>query len=338
MIAHSAPWITEADRAAVDRQLAGGQLASGALARQFEDAVRDYVGAASARSTPNGTSAITAALRALGVGPGEDVVLPTYVCVDVELAVRAAGALPRFADVDDAGTVTPDTVECALSPRTKAIIAVHTFGHACAISPLRAFGIPVLEDACQAFGSDTREGRAGTLGDIGILSFHATKCLTTGEGGMMVSAGVELSEPGDLEEAACPRLSDFQAALGLAQLARYDAFLARRRTIQAAYDAALGGSGAADRSGSAAPPFRYTFRLRSDTSFEAAARYFASRGVHLRRGVDALLHRGAGLDDRRFPGACALFSHNASVPFYPALTDDEVATVSRALAEYDGVA
>ncbi|MFA9200687.1 MAG: DegT/DnrJ/EryC1/StrS family aminotransferase [Cypionkella sp.] len=339
MIAHSAPWITAADRQAVERRLAEGQIASGALAASFEDEVKAHVGAAHARSAPDGTSAIAAALRGLGIGSGDDVVLPTYVCVDVELAVRAVGAAPRFADVDRTGTITAETAAAAITPRTRAIIAVHSLGRPCAIGPLRALNVPVIEDACQAFGFAFPEGTAGTLGDIGIYSFHATKCLTTGEGGMIVcAAGDLLPEPAGEELALCPRLSDLQAALGLAQLSRYDSMLGRRAEIRRTYDAALGGRGGGSRGPAGGALFRYTFELRDSAPFEAATRHFADRGIHLRRGVDALLHRRHGLPDDRFPGACALFARNASVPFYPALTDHEVGLIARALAEYDGVA
>lgn len=337
MIPHSAPWITAEDRAAVDRCLASGQIASGALTREFEDQVARYVGARSARAAPDGTTALSAALRVVRVVPGDEVVLPTYVCIDVERAIRTVGAEPRFADVAADGTLTPEAVERVVTPRTKAIIAVHTFGHICPIAPLRAFGVAVVEDACQAFAGETPAGRTGVLGDIGVYSFHATKCLTTGEGGMLVSASHDLAHDADADEAPIAGLSDLQAALGLAQLARYDAFLARQAEIRARYDAALDAHGTSPRS-AAAHLFRFTFLSRDDTSFAAAAEHFAKRGIAVRRGVDALLHRAHGLADSDFPQSTALFARTVSVPFYPALTDEQVDAIARTIVEYSGVA
>lgn len=335
MIPHSAPWITAADRVAVDTCLAGGQIASGAVAEEFEGRIRDFAGARWSRSTPDGTTAIVGALRLLGVSAGDEVVLPTYVCIDVERAITAVGAMPRFADVADGGVLTAATAEAAMTQRTRAIIAVHTFGHTCPIEQLTTLGVPVIEDACQAFAGETARGRTGTLGDIGVYSFHATKCLTTGEGGMMVSKSGEYNA-GNAPDP--PRLSDLQAALGIAQLARYDAFLARRAQIRRIYETALAERGAANRRPHDEQLFRFTFTLRPGTMFEAAADHFAGRGIALRRGVDALLHRDHGLDDEAFPGATTLFARNASVPYYPALTDDQVETVASTLREYDGVA
>lgn len=338
MIPHSAPWITAEDRAAVDRCLASGQIASGALASRFEDDVARQAGARFVRSAPDGTAALTCALRLLGVEPGDEVVLPTYVCIDVERAIRAVGAQPRFADVGPDGTLTTGTVEQAVTDRTRAIIAVHTFGHICDIAPLRAFGVPVVEDACQAFAFETAAGRAGTLGDIGVYSFHATKCLTTGEGGMIVSNTVDVADLGDTQDAPLPALSDLQAALGLAQLSRYDTFVARRASIRAAYEAAIAQRATSTARLAATHLFRFTVPLRQGTTFDAAAAYFEHRGIALRRGVDALLHRAHGLPDSDFPQAADLFARNASVPFYPALSDEQVNVVALALAEYDGVA
>ncbi len=338
MIFHSAPWITAEDRAAVDRCLESRQIASGTLACEFESRIAAYAGARFSRSTPDGTGAIVAALRLLGVGEGDHVVLPTYVCIDVERAIRAVRAVPRFADVGGDGTITAATVERATTPQTRAIVAVHTFGHICPIAPLRAFGVPVIEDACQAFGGETSAGRTGTLGDIGVYSFHGTKCLTTGEGGMMVSNSINLADAVDGLDATAPPLSDLQAALGIAQLARYDEFLARRDKIRAIYDAALESRSATVPAARTEHLFRFTFAVAREFGFEAAADHFARRGISLRRGVDALLHRAHGLADDLFPGACALFARNASVPFYPALSEDEVAQVADALARYDGIA
>lgn len=335
MIPHSAPWVTGADRQAVDERLRSGMIAAGTALAEFEAGVCKYVKAAGGVATPSGTNAIKVALELLGLGRGDDVILPTYVCESVMHSIQRVGATPVFADVNECSVLDVRTVGAAITPATKAIIAVHAFGHLCDIPSLRSLGVPVIEDACQAFGLETPWGMAGVVGDLGVYSFHATKCLTTGEGGMLVAGGMSLALllRGHLPEPEC-RLSDVQASLGLAQLGRYEEFLARRLALRLRLDDAF-----ADRPHLTAhlPPagsflFRYT--IRSEAGFEAAQAFFGARGVTARRGVDSLLHRQAGRNDRDFPTAVKMFGANVSIPFHPALADHDADRVVRAAEEF----
>ncbi|MDB2497679.1 DegT/DnrJ/EryC1/StrS family aminotransferase [Alphaproteobacteria bacterium] len=334
-VPHSRPWIEAEDRVAVDEVLKGGMIDCGVRVHAFERAVANCLGASGGIACTSGTAALCLALKTLGIGAGDEVVLPTYVCWDVLVAVIACGATPCLCDVDVSGVPTVKTVRAALSSKTRAIVAVHIFGHPCDIASLSQLGLPVIEDACQAFGLEINGRRAGTAGTLGILSFHATKCLTTGEGGMLVASQPDLLERARaLSESAeggnmvsISFMTDMQAALGLAQLKRYPAFLERRRQLFKAYNQVAGSLATARPGYGGEPLFLFRFTLRVQQGFDAVLLAMLANGVQVRRGVDELLHRRLGLDDHDFPNAAALFSETISIPFYPSLGEEEVAWV-----------
>ena len=339
MIPHSKPWIDESDHQAVREVLAGGMIAQGRRVQQFEEAVAAYVGRAGGVAVSSGTAALILSMKALGVHAGDEVILPTYVCRSVAEAVWAVGATPVLCDVGDQWLMSPETVAPKLSSMTKAIIAVHVFGIRADVMGLRQFGLPVIEDACQAFvsrHSPVGDRRGQVDGSILVLSFHAIKCLTTGEGGMALSDDPDVLEKmwqcrdgveaGTVARVGSP-MTDLQAALGMSQLARYDSFLKRRRMIADRYFNELADMPVElphdirDRS----IFFRFPLRIRGD--FDVCRKQFDALGVQVRRGVDALLHRTLTADEGGFDGAERLFRETLSIPLYPALTDDEVETV-----------
>jgi UDP-4-amino-4-deoxy-L-arabinose-oxoglutarate aminotransferase len=328
MLPHSKPWITDDDLAAMREVMQSGMIASGGLVDRFQARMADRLGMSAGVAAASGKAALEHALRLVGVGAGDGVVLPTYVCESVAEAVKALGAEPQLCDVDTTGCPSAETVEQAIRPNTTAIIAVHIFGHVCDIGSLRRFGLPVIEDACQALGFAAPEGGlTGGLADVSVLSFHATKCLATGEGGMvMIRNGADVRD----DVPAPAPLSDLQAALGLSQLARYDDALSRRKRMKSDLDAVLRTSGCTvPQAPDQAEVFRYVFA--SGQPFDALQSRFAEDGIALRRGVDALLHREAGQADTAFPQAVALYDTLASVPFYPALSDAEFSRVSEVM-------
>jgi perosamine synthetase len=338
VIPHSKPWIQELDVEAVGKVLRSNIIAQGDTTRAFEKVISAQCGAIDGVSQSCGTAALFLALRTLGVGEGNEVVLPTYVCRSVMNAVTATGALPRLADVNDSGLLTSSTARLALSPRTKAIVGVHLFGNYCDIEGLKSLGQPVIEDACQAIGLESNGRKAGSSGDLAVFSFHATKVLTTGEGGMVVSNNYTLIKrarfftselQGSSSNVFAP-ISDLQSALGLSQFQRLGEMLDRRRAIATCYDEAINGvpgvTLATPRSNCV---FRYVFQ--SKLSFKTLDKHFSSRGICIRHGVDTLLHRLRSEDDTLYPNATRLFETIVSIPCYPALTDSEVDRVCQAL-------
>jgi UDP-4-amino-4-deoxy-L-arabinose-oxoglutarate aminotransferase len=281
------------------------------------------------------------ALKVLNIGTGDEVILPTYVCWSVVAAITATGATPRFCDVNEQGVITVESVSERISLRSRAIVAVHIFGHPCDIGSLCNLGLPVIEDACQAFGLEVGAVPAGALGTFGILSFHATKCITTGEGGLLVSGNPgliqrarTLVESADKSNAAgFAAMSDLQAALGMAQLTRYSSFLKRRRETFDAYHQAICGLTDVNPGYRGEPAFLFRYTLRAQQGFEWAHSALLKYGVQARRGVDDLLHRRFGLDDCDFPCALNIFSKSISLPFYPSLTQVEQNQVIRAVQE-----
>ena len=322
-IPHSRPDITSEDVSAVECVLRSGMVAAGEKVGEFERAVASTSRAAGAVVTSSGTAALTLALESLELPRGAEVIIPTYVCRNVRDAVLQGGFRPVLCDVGEHWNITPETVAPHVGMRTGAIIVVHTFGIAADVQALECFGIPVVEDACQAFGLDVNGRMAGTIGDVGVYSFHATKCLCTAEGGAVIT-----SRPGLLQRirdgGIAAGMSDLQAALGLSQLARYSTMLDRRRELAEMYFQILAPLGPAlpvhvrDKS----IFFRFPLLLQQ-LDFDILRVAFERDGVHVRRGVDTLLHRQALCPDAEFPAATDLFSRTLSIPLHPSLTQDE---------------
>src|SRR5690349_15352017 len=182
--------------AAIARVLDSKHFILGPEVEAFEAELAAYVGAQHALGVANGTEALTIALRALGVGPGDDVVVPSFTFYASAEAIPPTGARPVFCDVDPMTfCVTPETVAAALTPRTKAVIAVHLFGNVAPVREIAALGVPVLEDSAQAAGSVGPDGRPGALGTIATFSFYPSKNLGAfGDGGAISTSDAAIDE------------------------------------------------------------------------------------------------------------------------------------------------
>jgi UDP-4-amino-4-deoxy-L-arabinose-oxoglutarate aminotransferase len=332
LITHSRPALDAADAAAVRTALDSGFIARGPRVALFEQRVCGYLGAKAALAASSGTAALSIALRAVGVRPGEDVIVPTYVCESVVTAVRTAGASPVFCDVGPDWNMTPASVSAVMTPKARAVVLVYIFGIAENASHFTE--LPIVEDCCQAFGATAGGRTLGTRGHAGVLSFHATKCLATGEGGMVVTSNEHVSAAlsrMQCDGAAGAGMSDLQAALGVSQLDRYESFLTRRAQLAARYFDELGDLPITLPSNVRGRSLFFRFPVRMEgRSFDRVREAFSARGVAVRRGVDALLHRDAGLPDSAFPTATRLFNQTVSLPIYPALTDAEQSVVIEA--------
>lgn len=339
-IPHSRPWILEKDRRAVDATLHSGMISHGNLVAEFENKIQQYLGVSHAISQASGTAALILALRSLNIMQGDEVILPTYVCRNVLEAVLSVGASAKICDVDETGVLTADTVKTLVTQKTKAIIVVHIFGHPCDLTQIKMIEVPIIEDACQAFGLSVNGLMAGVMGDVGIFSFHATKCLTTGEGGMLVTDDAkigmrasELTNGGVLPKSrSVAPMSDLQASLGFSQLDRYPEFVARRTELRKQYTRASNDAGIPIGTDMRSN-LLFRFTLRTNSAFELVQEFFSKQGVSVRRGVDVLLHRLLGLDDTLFPNAIRLYQQTVSVPFYPSLTQDEADRVKKAIKD-----
>jgi dTDP-3-amino-3,4,6-trideoxy-alpha-D-glucose transaminase len=181
---------------AIERVLDGERFILGPEVSAFEREFAGYCGAAHAIGVANGTDAITIALRAMGVGPGDEVVVPSFTFYASVEAIVPTGARPVFCDIDpDTYCVTADTVRAALTPKTRAVVAVHLFGNVAPVAEIAALGVPVLEDAAQAAGATSPAGRPGALGAAATFSFYPSKNLPClGDGGAIVTNDDALAE------------------------------------------------------------------------------------------------------------------------------------------------
>ncbi len=219
----------------------------------FEQEFAAYCGARHAVGVANGTDAITIALRAMGVGPGDEVVVPSFTFYASAEAIPPTGATPVFCDIDPhTYCVTADTVRAALTPRTKAVVAVHLFGNVAPVAEIEALGVPVLEDAAQAAGSLAQAGRPGALGTAATFSFFPSKNLGCfGDGGAVTTGDEAIAERvrtlrfhGSRDKVSFEmvgynsRLDELQAAILRAQLPHLDGFAEGRRRAGRHYEEA----------------------------------------------------------------------------------------------------
>lgn len=329
-IPHSRPLIDNPDEELTLKTLRSGMVASGNRAREFEHAVGQYLGLEHAMATSTGTAALVASLELLEVGKDSEVVIPTYACSSIREAVERVGARPVLCDVGRDWCLSRETVEPRISRRTRAIVVVHTFGIAAPVPDLLSWGIPVIEDLAQAFGGSRDGVPLGSLGTIAICSFNATKAMCTGEGGMVLTSSPDLAERLHQRRLRHPatnyRMPDLLAALGLSQLARYNQFLKRRRELADFYFSNLAGLPVELPYDVRSRSMFFRFPLRIDADYRRVHAAFEAQGVHVRRGVDSLMHSDDG-SDNAFPGADDCYQHTLSIPIYPSLTDAQAERV-----------
>ena len=240
-------------RAAVGRVLDSERFILGPEVGAFERELASYCGTSHAVGVANGTDAITIALRAMGVGAGDEVVVPSFTFYASVEAIVHTGAAPVFCDIDaETYCITPETVRAALTPRTKAVIAVHLFGNVAPVAEIQALGAPVLEDAAQALGSRSAAGRPGSLGAAATFSFYPSKNLGCfGDGGAIVTDDEAIAEQArvlrfhgsrdkvDYEQVGYnSRLDELQAAILRVQLPALDGWAQGRMQAARHYEQA----------------------------------------------------------------------------------------------------
>lgn len=331
MIPHSKPWLTQNDIQAVNDCLNSGNIASGALCKQFRNELCAYLGFDYAYHLSNGTTAIYVVLKALGIGEGDEVILPTYVCKNVKDAIIHAGANPILCDIGEEWCMTAEQTSKVVSEKTKAIIVVHPLGIYCDVQQFKQFGLPIVEDCCQSFSKDV-----GHVGDAAVYSFNATKCLTTGEGGAICTSNNELASALDSlykNKSIANPLSDMQSALGLTQLKKYDMALERRKNIAQQYLDAI--PQALTKQQNRVESMYFRFLLTStQVDFEHFKQHAQANGVAVRKGVDALLHNPA--EARKFPNAERTINETISIPIYPSMSDSDIDRVIDTINSYSG--
>jgi perosamine synthetase len=339
--------------------LTGWVSSGGAFVTRFEQMFAEFCGTRHALAASNGTAALHLALLALGVGPGDEVIVPSFTFVATANAVTYTGASPVFVDSDrETWTIDPALAAEAVTARTKAIVPVHVYGHPADMDPIMELaarhGLAVVEDAAEAHGARYKGRPVGGIGDIGIFSFYGNKIVTTGEGGMVVTDDDELADKVRLMRGhgMSPdrrywhpvlgynyRLTNLQAALGVAQMERVDEILASKRRIAETYGEHLGGLPG--------------LRLPAEAPWASSVHWLYSVlideeafGMSRDRVMDALsseaetrplfppLHRQPIYDrGERLPVAEQLAATGLSLPSAPGLPPEEVRRVASLLAD-----
>ncbi len=363
MIPYGRQSISEDDVTAVCEALRSDWLTTGPRVEAFERAVAGYCGADFGVAVSNGTAGLHCAMHALGIGPGDEVIVPAMTFAATANCVRYVGATPVFADVDP-GTLLlpPSEVERLISPRTRAVIAVDYAGQPCDYDALRricvAHKLFLVADACHSIGAEAAGRRTGALADLTVFSFHPVKHITTGEGGMVVGADPKLehrlrrfrnhgidsefrqrSEQNTwryemIELGMNYRITDIQCALGASQLTRLPHFLERRRDIAARYDQAFAGSPV--RPLATVPGVRHAYHLYvvrvadRDHVFSALRAAGIGANVHY---IPVHLHPYYRRTQNTGPGLCpnaeSAYAEILSLPLHPGLSDGDVQTVIR---------
>lgn len=345
-------------RAAIDRVIARGWFVLGPEGEAFEEEFARASGAAHAVGTGNGTDAIALILRAIGIAPGDEVIVPAMTAAYTALAVTMVGARPVFADVEP-GTLTLDPESCRvrLTRRTRAIIAVHLYGQAADLPALSAIareaGVALVEDCCQAHLATCQGRPVGTTGAAGAFSFYPTKNLgALGDGGAVVTDDADLAarvrrlrnggqvSRYDHQEAGInSRLDELQAAVLRVRLARLPAWTARRRELAARYRAALDGSAAAPVPQRDAGHVYHLFPVRHRLRDQLRATLDAA-------GIETLIHYPVPLhaqgafahcDPAPCPEAARAAAELLSLPLHPALDAGAVDRVAAAVVAAAGV-
>jgi perosamine synthetase len=258
----SAPWIDERDEALVVEVLRSGRLSLGPTGPRFESMLADAVDAPYCAGVSSGSAGLHLCMRLAGVGPGDEVITSPYSFVASANCAIYEGATPVFADIDPhTYNLDPDAVAAAITPRTKAIVAVDIFGYPAEYDALVPVcednGIALIEDACEALGATYKGRQIGSLGHPAVFAFYPNKQMTTGEGGAVVTHAeeehellVSLRNQGRLETSSWLqhgrlgynyRLDDLSAALGIGQLEKLDRILEARREVAATYGELLAG-------------------------------------------------------------------------------------------------
>lgn len=325
----------------------------------FEAEYAGYCGTAHAIGVSSGTEALVLTLRAMDVGPGDEVIVPTNSFIATAEAVSLVGARPRFVDVDE-GTalVTAEAVEAALGPRTRCVIPVHLYGRTVEIDPIVALardrGVAVIEDACQAHGALLGERRAGSIGEAGCFSFYPAKNLGAwGDGGAVVTDDARLAERVRLMHAhgertryhheligTTARLDALQAAVLRVKLRRLEGWNAARRRIAAELTRALAGSSVRTPApaGAGGDHVYHQFVIERDARDELRA-HLAGAGVASAIHYPVPIHRTPAFASQPAPGlpvSESLSERILSLPMHPLLSSEEIERIAAAVHSFGG--
>jgi perosamine synthetase len=357
------PVLGEAEEQAVIEVLRSGQLSLGPKLPEFERLFAERLGVLHACAVSSGTAGLHLALRAVGIGPGDEVITSPFSFVASANAIVYCGATPVFADIDPVTlNLDPAAAEAAITPRTKAILPVHIFGYPADMPAFERIaqkhGLAIVEDACEALGAKHADGPAvGGRGNPAVFGFYANKQLTTGEGGMVTLGDRAMKQRIDSErnQGRAPdmgwldhdrlgfnyRLSDIACALGIVQLQRLDEMLAGRTRIAELYRTALGGIEGLelpclDHGGDARGWFVFVVQLPGTVDRNETIRSLASAAIQSKPYLPAIhlmsfYRERFGHREGEHPRCEELAARSLALPFFPEMSEGQVTRVAQAL-------
>ena len=344
--------------------LRSGQLSLGPRLAAFEERFSRHVGAGHASAVSSGTAGLHLALRAAGVTDGDEVVTSPFSFVASANVIVFERARPVFADIDPVTlTLDPEAAAAVVTERTTAILPVHIFGWPCDMESLEAFGLPLVEDACEALGARHPDGLpVGGRGHAAVFAFYANKQLTTGEGGMVTTGdpAVKVRIDSERNQGRAPdmnwldhdrlgfnyRLSDIACALGLAQLDRLDQMLAGRARVADHYRHWLADLESLelpcpDAGGAVRGWFVFVVQLPHGVDRNATIRALGERGIQSKPYLPAIhlmsyYRETFGHKDGEFPVCEDVAARSLALPFFPEMSEGQVVRVARELAAVIG--
>lgn len=354
------PVLGPEEEAAVIEVLRSGQLSLGPRVPEFERAFASWVGARHACAVSSGTAGLHLALRAVGVKEGDEVVTSPFSFVASANAILFEGAKPVFADIDPR-TLNLDPVAAAgvVTSRTTALLPVHIFGYPADLPTFESFGMPIVEDACEALGAVHADGpRVGARGHPAAFGFYANKQLTTGEGGMVTVADDALAQRivSERNQGRAPdmgwldhdrlgfnyRLTDIACAIGTVQLTRLEGMLADRARVAEWYRSALVGIEGLglpclDEGGDRRGWFVFVVQVPPDHERDDVIHALRAAGVECKPYLPAIhlmsfYRERFGHHEGQFPICEDVAARSVALPFFPAMTEGQVARVAAALA------
>lgn len=328
----------------------------GAFIERFERAFGEFVGCEQVTSVCNGTVALHLAMEALGLGPGDEVIVPTLTYIASVNTIMQTGARPVFVDsLEKSWQIDPQAVQARITPSTRAIMVVHLYGQACDMDPIlqlcRAHGLMLIEDCAEAFGTFYKGQHVGTFGDIATFSFFGNKTITTGEGGMVVAKdaatmrrafhlktqGVSLEREYWHDTLAYNyRMTNICAAIGLAQLEQADEILTRKREIAEQYRNGLNGLPLAVHH--ELPDTTHSYWMCSIALDDSAMRqplrlHLRANGIETRPVFVPAHTMPHCHTDERFKVAEAIASRGINLPSFPGLTDCQIERIVSSIHE-----
>lgn len=357
MIPQIEPWIDEEELKELKEVIASTWVTESRKTEEFENRIKKLTGAKHALSFCNGTVALYAANKALGIGAGDEVIVPDFTFIATSNSVIMAGAKPVMVDVDkktfnmDAGKL-----EAAITPKTKAIMPVHIYAQAADMEAImkvaKNHSLPVIEDAAQGVGVYFNNRHVGTFGDIGVLSFYGNKTITTGEGGMLITNDEKLYKK-------CWQLknhgrevkgtfihphigfnfgfTEMQAAIGIAQMNKIEKIFLRKREINERYRELLKGMNEVEfpyMDPRGTPGHWFTSILIDDV--EVLAKHLEKNGIETRRFFYPLHLQPCykGTVKGSFPNSEWAYSHGLSLPSSVTLKDEQITFVAEKIREF----